>query len=230
MNCKEFRIVFFGNGTTEIDRNLTPAELDHLESCDNCSRLMELDQELDAAIREGLQQVDVPGQVKEKLLQNMAVNAASSKNVILKWAAAPVLALTAMFAIFFFSGGSGFDSMDDVGQLAIIDHESHLGRICSKGVPADLAAWGLENIGLAIIAPSLPFTNSELIAVSKCTLGDCEAAHLTYVHNGKRISVFIFPEKEAGFAMHKNRNYTIEFAAHKVTIWKSKHQVYALVT
>jgi len=50
-----------------------------------------------------------------------------------------------------------FASMDDIGQLAIIDHESHLGRACNKGIPTDLAAWGKENIGFSITTPVLPF-------------------------------------------------------------------------
>jgi hypothetical protein len=120
--------------------------------------------------------------------------------------------------------------MDHIGQLAIADHESHLGRACTKGVPADLSAWGRKTIGLALTAPVLPFADSELIAVSKCTLGDCETAHLTYVRNGKRFSVFIFPEKEAGFSLHMDRTYTLDFVKYQVTILKSKQQVYPLVT
>ena len=37
-------------------------------------------------------------------------------------------------------------------------------------------------------------------------------------------------EKEAAFSLHKDRNYTLDFEDYRITIWKSKQQVYALVT
>ena len=230
MKCEEFKIKFSGSDTDESDPGLTATEREHLEKCKSCSKLMKLDQELDAVIREELQQIEVPERVKEKLRQNMSAETGSPQVSIFKWVAVPALAMAAMLVIFLLPHGGSFSSMDDIGQLAITDHESHLGRACNKGIPADLAAWGKETIGLAITAPALPFADSELIGVSKCVLGDCETAHLIYVRNGKRFSVFIFPEKEAEFSLHKDRNYTLDFENHRVTIWKSKQQVYALVT
>ena len=70
----------------------------------------------------------------------------------------------------------------------------------------------------------------KLIGVSKCTLGDCDAAHLVYSRKGKRFSVFIFPEYEAKFALSNERNYILEFEQHQVRIWKANNQGYALVT
>ena len=230
MKCEEFKKRFSGSDTAPSNEKLTASEREHLEKCESCSRFMQLDKQLDTAIREEMQQVEVPTHVLEKLEQNMSAAAISPKSSILKWAALPALAMAAMLVIVLLPNGGSFSNMDDIGQLAILDHESHLGRACSKGIPADLAAWGKENIHFAITAPVLPFTDSELIAVSKCTLGDCETAHLTYLRNGKRFSVFIFPEKEADFSLHKNRNYTLDFDSYRVTIWKSKRQVYALVT
>ncbi len=230
MKCEEFKKRFSGSDTVLSDEELTVSECEHLEKCESCSKFMKLDKKLDTAIREELQQVEVPAQVLEKLRQNMSASTISSGSSILKWAALPALAMAAMLVIVLLPNGGSFASMDDIGQLAILDHESHLGRACNKGIPTDLAAWGKENIGLAITAPVLPFTDSELIAVSKCTLGDCETAHLTYLRNGKRFSVFIFPAKEADFSLHKNRNYTLDFDNYQVTIWKSKQQVYALVS
>lgn len=230
MKCEEFRRKFSESDAAGDDRGFTASEREHLEKCASCQAFMKLDQELDAVIREELQQLKVPERVKEKLRQNMISEGSSPRVSILKWAAVPALAMAAMLVIFLLPRGGSFASMDDIGQLAIADHESHLGRACNKGIPVDLAAWGKETNGLAITAPVLPFTDSELIGVSKCTLGDCETAHLTYIRNGKRFSVFIFPEKEAGFSLHKERNYTLDFDNYRVTIWKSKQQVYALVT
>ena len=231
MRCEEFKRKFSGSDAVLIDDGLTASEREHLDKCESCSKLMKLDQQLDSVIREELQQVEVPAQVLEKLQHNMSSAAMSPRISILNWAALPALAMAAMLVIVLLPHGGSFASMDDIGQLAIIDHESQLGRACNKeGIPRDLAAWGKKNIGLAITAPVLPFTDSELIAVSKCTLGDCETAHLTYIRNGKRFSVFIFPEKEADFSLQKNRNYTLEFDSYRVTIWKVKQQVYALVS
>ncbi len=111
-----------------------------------------------------------------------------------------------------------------------ISYLSHYKIPCSKGLPQDLAAWGKENIGIQITAPELPFANARLIEVSKCTLGDCATAHLVYMDNGKRFSVFIIPENEADFTLSSKRKYTVEIDGHQVKIWKVDHQVYALVT
>ncbi len=230
MKCAAFRKKLAEIDTALSDHKFTASELEHLEKCASCSKLIKLDQELDLIICEELQQIEVPDRVKEKLRQNMTTKAGSPQHSALKWVAVPGLAIAAMLVFFLFPHGGSFASMDEIGQLAITDHESHLGRACNKGIPADLAAWGKETIGFAITAPALPFTDSELIGVGKCILGDCDTAHLTYVRNGKRFSVFIFPAKETTFSLHKNRNYTLDFDNYRVTIWKSKRQVYALVT
>ena len=231
MKCEEFRRKLSGSETVESNQRLTDTEREHLENCESCSKLVKLDEQLNTVIREELQQVEVPERVKERLQQNLMADVTAPQVSVVKWlkVAVPALAMAAILVIVLLPGGGSFASMDDVGQLAITDHESHLGRACKKGLPADLAAWGKEAIGLAITAPELPFPDSELIAVSKCTLGDCDTAHLTYVRDGKRFSVFIFPEKEAAFSLYKGRNYTLDFENYRVTIWKSKQQIYALV-
>lgn len=232
MKCEDFKRKLSGSDAAETNQELTKTMREHLETCESCNKFMKLDEQLDTVIREEFQQVEVPERIKERLQQNLMANVTTPQVSVLKWlkVAAPALAMAAMLVIFLLPDRGSFASLDDVGQLAITDHESHLGRACNKGLPADLTVWGKETIGLAITAPELPFPDSELIAVSKCTLGDCDTAHLTYVRNGKRFSVFIFPEKEAAFSLHKDRNYTLDFENYRVTIWKSKRQVYALVT
>jgi len=230
MKCEEFKKIFSESDAARSDQTFTTDEIEHLQTCESCSSLVNLDLELDAVIRKEFKQEEVPARVKEKLRQNMTNDAGGSLHSAIIRVAVPALAMAAMLIIFLLPHGGSFASMDHIGQLAIADHESHLGHACTKGVPVDLAAWGRETIGLAISVPVLPFAGSELIAVSKCTLGDCETAHLTYVRDGKRFSVFIFPVKEAGFSLHTDRNYTLDFEKYQVTIWKSKQQVYALVT
>ena len=228
MSCKEFQGRFQAGDAHTPAMELSEAEQMHLESCDSCRQMVELDTVLEQTIRAGLKQVEVPEQLQSRLQQNLGA-ARPRKGVSFLRVSIPVAAVAAMLLIFLFPHGASFTSMDEIGQLAIVDHESHLGQSCSKGLPEDLAVWGKEHIGMAISRPTLP-PGSKLISVSKCTLGDCDTAHLRFSRDGKIFSVFIFPEKEAGFSLADNRNYTLDFSRHKVIIWKSNHQVFALVS
>lgn len=229
MNCQELRQRVSEMPHGPHGEDLSASQLQHLANCPACSAFLTKDQELESHIRGALKQVEVPERVTHGIHQNMT-HSSSPGVPWLQWASGSTVALAALLLLFFLPGGGSFASMDDMGQLAIADHESHLGRACSKGLPEDLAAWGKETIGVAITAPRLPFKGGKLIAVSKCILGDCATAHLTYSRDGKRFSVFIIPEKEADFALHRDRNYTLQFQGYEVTIWKTGNQIYAMVS
>jgi anti-sigma factor RsiW len=222
MNCETFQKSVTENDAHELDS----AEQNHLQECEQCQTFVKLDEKLVSLIRKNLAQIAVPEHLKSSLKANLN-DQKNGTYGFLKWA--PAMAMAGMLIFFLIPQGGSFASMDEIGQLAITDHEFHQGKSCSKGIPEDLSAWGKESIGFSITLPELPFRDYELIGVSKCRLGDCDTAHLIYERNGKRFSVFIFPEKEAAFSLHASRNYTLDFDSYQVSIWKTNTQVYALV-
>ena len=201
-----------------------------MQNCDDCRKIIALDLELEKVLHEQFHQVEVPAQVRKKIEQNIPDKDGFTKSMLFRWSFVPALAIAAMLVIFLFPFNGSFASMDELGMLAIADHESHIDRPCTKGIPENLSAWGEDTIGLRITRPVLPFSDCELIGVSMCRLGDCYTAHLLYNRNGEKISVFIFPEKEANFSLVADRNYSLEYGPHRVTIWKTNNQIYAMVT
>ncbi|MEN8189224.1 MAG: hypothetical protein ABFS19_05210 [Thermodesulfobacteriota bacterium] len=209
---------------------MTDSIRSHLAGCDTCQHILALDQSLEEKLKGSLEQLEVPRRLQERLDQNMRSNRLQpTRSQLIRRALAPALAMAAMLVIFLLPSGGSFASMDELGNLVIADHDSHADKPCSKEIPKDLATWGEEQIGLRIAAPELPFSDSKLIAASKCKLGDCDAVHLIYSRNGKRFSVFIFPEQEADFSLVAQRNYSVEYAHRRVTIWQSGQQIYAMV-
>ncbi len=230
MNCHEVRELLGGDEAREITDKIDAAVEKHLKNCQSCRNFLELDQQLETIIREELQQVAVPERLRQKLQQNIKAESQNSKPAILWWSIAPVMAMAAMLLIFLLPQSGAFASMDEVAQLAIAEHNSHLDKPCIKKIPKDLASWSKEQIGQPITLPTIPLTGLELVGIDKCTLGDCPTAHLRYRHEGKIFSVFVFPAKEARFALVQDRNYTLDLNKHQVTIWEANQQVYAMVS
>ena len=229
MKCDEFKTNLIDNDTLHSVRKFSATEQEHIEKCDGCRAFAGFNQKLDNIIRKELQQVAVPARVKERLRQNQEPENNYFQKTILKLTLLPAVTITALLVIFFLPDNGSLTSMNQMSQFAITDHINHPGSSFAKGIPPNLAAWGKEKIGRAITAPVLPFAGSILVGVTKCILGDCKAAHLSYEHNGKHFSVFVIPEEEIDFAMNKDKNYTVDFENHQVTLWKSNQQVYILV-
>ncbi len=118
--------------------------------------------------------------------------------------------------------------MDELGRLAIIDHTSHGTEGCSSEAVLDIGAWSLKELGYRVNQPAVP-EGTELLAVTKCRLGDCDTVHLIYSREGRKFSIFIFPEKEVGFTMVAGRSYSLDFGEHQVRLHKAEGQVQAMV-
>lgn len=227
MTCNDFKQWFQDHESEEM----TDAIRKHLATCDTCNLIFGLDQSLESKLRNNIEQQEVPRRLLERLDQNMHSNRRWPLHPqLIKRTLAPALAMAAMLLIFLLPSGGSFASMDEVGSLAIADHDSHIDKPCSEGIPEDLGSWSEEQIGLSLSAPKLPFSGSKLVGVSKCRLGECDTMHLVYSRNGKRFSVFIFPAKEVRFSLVNHRNYSLEYEEHRVTIWQSGKQIYAMVS
>lgn len=228
MTCSEFRQWFQDHESDEI----TEAVQAHLAQCDKCQQIFELDQVLETKLKTNLEQLEVPERLLERLEQNMA--GGSSWVVpphLLRKIAAPALAMAAMLVLFLFpldSENSSFASMDELGQLAISDHLNHGIQGCTSDAILDLPAWSQKELGFKIKAPELP-EGAKLLAAAICQLGDCDTVHLMYSRGTERFSVFVFPEKEAGFKLAMGRSYSLDFGNHEVTLWQTGEQIQAMV-
>ncbi len=228
MTCSEFREWFQDHESDEITDSIQA----HLTECDKCLQIYELDQRLETKLKNNFEQLEVPERLQKRLQQNMA---GRSRWIVqphlLRKIAAPALAIAAMLVLFLFpmaSDNSSFASMDELGQLAISDHLNHGIEGCTSEAILDLPAWSQKELGYKVNTPELP-EGAKLLAVAVCRLGDCDTAHLMYSRGTERFSVFVFPEKEAGFRLAAGRSYSLDFGNHQVTLWQSGEQIQAMV-
>jgi len=228
MTCSEFRQWFQDHESDEITDSIQA----HLAECDKCLQIYELDQRLETKLKSNFEQLEVPERLQKRLQQNMA---GRSRWIVqphlLRKIAAPALAIAAMLVLFLFpmaSENSSFASMDELGQLAISDHLNHGIQGCTSEAILDLPAWSQKELGYKVNAPELS-EGAKLLAAAVCRLGDCDTVHLMYSRGLERFSVFVFPEKEAGFKLASGRSYSLDFGNHQVTLWQSGEQIQAMV-
>lgn len=228
MTCSEFRQWFQDHESDEI----TEAVRKHLAQCSKCQQIFELDQKLDERLKDNFEQLEVPERLQKRLEQNMAGRSRwIMQPHLLRKIAAPALAMAAMLVLFLFpmvSENSSFASMDELGQLAISDHLNHGIQGCTSEAILDLPAWSNKEVGYKVEEPELP-EGAKLLAAAICRLGDCDTVHLMYSRGKERFSVFIFPEKEAGFRLATGRSYSLDFGNHQVTLWQTGEQIQAMV-
>ncbi|MEN8199262.1 MAG: hypothetical protein ABFR63_04225 [Thermodesulfobacteriota bacterium] len=136
-----------------------------------------------------------------------------------------------MLVLFLFPFGSqtsSFASMDELGRLAIVDHLSHDSKGCSSSALLDLGVWSLKELGYRVNQPEVP-EGAELLAASKCRLGECDTVHLMYRRGEEYFSVFVFPKDEADFALASGKSYSLDFGDHRVTLQQRGGQIQAMV-
>jgi len=228
MTCSDFRQWFQDHELEEMSEVVRK----HLLQCDKCRNVYELDQQLEEKLKANFEQLAVPERLQKRIEQNMAGRGRwIMQPHLLRKIVAPALALAAMLIFFLFpllSENSSFASMDELGQLAISDHLNHGIQGCTSEAILDLPAWSLKELGFKVDAPLLP-KGAKLLAAAICRLGDCDTVHLMYSRGTERFSVFIFPEKEAGFKLASGRSYSLDFGRHQVTLRQTGEQIQAMV-
>ncbi len=229
MTCNEFRQWFQDHESDEM----TDSIRGHLSNCATCRDMFDLDRKLETKLRTNFVQLEVPARLQERLDQNLGSN--NLPRIEPRWirrAVVPALAMAAMLVLFLFPMGydnSSFGTMDELGRLAIVDHLSHGTEGCSSTAQLDLAAWSEQEVGYRVNMPEVP-EGAELLAASKCRLGDCDTVHLIYSLGEEHFSVFVLPKKEAGFKLEQEKFYSLNFGEHQVRLWRSGGQIQAMVT
>jgi anti-sigma factor RsiW len=228
MECKEFKQWFQDHETIEMTRSAQ----DHLDSCEKCQKLLELDQKLDQKLHKLLQPLEVPERLKERLDQNFSETGFNKGNPIVLWKkSVPAFAIAAMlvFLLFPFSGReNSFASMDQLGEYAATDHASHGISDCSVRSIGDIGTWSARELGYKLNWPTVP-QGATLVGANKCRLGKCDTAHLIYSQNGTRFSVYVFSKKMIVFDLIAGNIHSTKIGDYGVELWEKGDQVQVTV-
>ena len=230
MKCAEFKEWFMDHDSSGQMERVAKA---HLEECEDCKRLSEIDHRLDAVLSKSIVMEEVPDHLRAQLYLNLEQKTVKSKFPLVKvfqkyWAPAMAVAMMFIFMLYPFSP-ENINSLDAMSQFAIKDHQDNMEMAFKASDVSDVPAWFAKNTNLIIEMPKLPGSGYTLVGGRKCTLGACSAAYLLYTKNGRRISLFIIDIDDISASLEPGKKYKIETASNTVSVWNDDDQVYAMV-
>ena len=214
------------------DKDATTKARSHMQKCSECRALYTLDEELEAIIRADMLTVAAPPSLLRRI--DAGINLAKVKHVFgLDWRVLPILATAALLLLLLnpFSAeqqSGGFQSLHEVGEVALADHLRHVPMAFVAKDVADVEGWFAAEYDMAFTMPQL---DSQYVFVGgrRCQLGKCDVVYLLYSKAGKRVSVFILPETDIAFPMQQGKSYGVQIAQSTVQLWREGGQVHAMV-
>ncbi len=210
----------------------------HMERCDACKSLYTVDSAIETGIRSGLRKVAPP----ERLLDRIEMNVQSSgdesflarfkwKRISTPWrtAFAAPLAVAVMLLLVFTPFSGGFNSPEELGDLAVIDHMDNLAMAFTAGDIGDVPGWFEQKVGFKVHPPDMSSLGLRFKGGRKCHLGKTDVAYLFYDKNGERVSLFIINSEDCDFDMNDDEKYDLMLRGCKLRLWKEANLLYAMV-
>ncbi len=227
MNCEIFYNWLEERDIHDVSE--TDQALKHAEKCADCRVLFQKDEQLNSVLFREMAPVSVPVRLKNRIDLNLEQHGILQKTTSW-WTKFIPLALAALLVIYFaFPFSAGFKTMDTMGQYVLADH---LGHSDSKMVVHDienLSNWCAGKVDFVVQKPDMP-ENYSFIGARICPLGDYNSVHLSYMTEGKRVSLYIMDEEEASLSLRNGKKYSITTDGHTIRFWKESNKVYALIT
>ncbi len=236
MNCNEFKTWLSNKDIS--DAGVAEETKMHMEGCALCKKLYSMDSLIEAQIKEGLKKTDPPKRLFARIemnLQSTKEDKASDHFTLTRFAgawwkilAAPVAVAAVLFFVLYpFS--KGFESLEEIGKLAVNDHLSNLAMTFNAGEISDIPGWFENRIGYGIRIPDLAKQGLTFSGGRKCHLGNRDAAYLLYEKEGKRASLFIIKTADLNFKMENTGRYHITQSGCDIQFWKNAKLLYAMV-
>lgn len=232
MTCREFKEWLLEREFSETRQE--EAARQHLRFCSACRKLYILDEQLEGMIRQEMTAEAVPPRLSHKIKRGLAVSGRSQvlprrSLFVAAWAAVALVAIFILFPLAPDHGEKGFQSLDQLSHLVVLDHQHEKVMSFKASEITDVPGWFVDKIGYRFVMPNLPIKQMVLLGGRKCTLGRCVAVHLQYRQGDKLASLFVLPEGDIRFTMLPGRKYLVKLNHTTVEFWKADQQVYALV-
>jgi hypothetical protein len=228
MNCLEFTDWLENRDIHDISE--ADRALRHAAGCRKCAALLRMDEKLDTLIRQAMQRVDMPDRLPDGI--DLSLERVSSRSGGRKYAFYGICsAVAALMAVFFvaFLFVPRLPSIDDMAGYMVVDHTSH--------DDSSLTINRLEEIPLLVdhaidhgrVQSEVP-AGSVFIGGRLCPLGrDCLALHLVFIHQGKRISLYIIEEKDVTFPRSAEHYQLLHEGGENIRFWKKGKFVYGMI-
>lgn len=233
MTCNDFK-TWLGNKDL-LGQSAEGQAREHMDSCEQCNKLAEVDSLLEYRISEGFQQVEPPREFFARLEMDIMSAERTERVEILStspWKKlVPALAMAALVLIIVLNPfGGKIGSIDQIGSYALANHlNPELTMAFKMEDVADVTGWFESRVGFS---PHLPRRNMQgltLLGGRECYWGKNKAAYLICDKSGKKVSVFIIDPSTLDFTLERDRSYSIQDRGHEIKIWKEKEQVFAMV-
>ncbi len=211
----------------------------HMDRCGACKKLYDADSAIESGIRRGLRKVAAP----KRLLDRIEMNGQSAEDgglfsriswerISTPWWKTLAVPLTAAVMLLFvftpFTGGLG--SMEELGDLAVIDHMGNLAMSFTAGDIGDIPGWFEQTVGFKVHPPDMSSLGLQFLGGRKCHLGNADVAYLFYERGDEqRVSLFIVRTEDCDFDMNDDKKYDLTLRGCKLRLWKEADRLYAMV-
>ncbi len=228
MNCD-----LFYNWLEERDmHDISEADqaLKHAEKCEHCSDLYQKDEQLNSLFTSEMAPIAMPKRLQNRIDLNLDQPGILEKTTSSWWAKIVPLGVAAMLLIYLvFPFSAGFKSMDTMGQYVFADHVGHGDDHMMVRDLANLAHWCEGKVDFAVEKPEMP-DNYKFIGARICSLGEYDSVHLSYMTEGKRVSLYLVDAEDVSFSLRKGRKYAMSMDGYEIHFWKKDERVYALIS
>ena len=228
MDCLNFSKWLANRDTYDISE--ADKAIKHSASCPDCSAKLQFDEQVDAYISGAMQKIEVPASLQAKVDLSLDSIADKQSKKKLGWYGVVSAALAAMvvFALSFTLTPS-IPSVDEMGKYVIYDHSHHGDSILAIDDPADISNLTDVSVNYQQItknlSPGYTFVGGRI-----CPLGDdCQAIHLVYNINGKRVSLYLIKTDDVDFSLSPGRQYTVKDNNQIVNFWQEGNFVFAMI-
>ncbi len=212
------------------DVSVADKALKHSANCHECSRKLDIDEQLDRLIREAMKPVDIPELLLKRVDMSLDQVKSSDSGMKYSWfgGAAALAVVVVLMVTVFFSSSPSIMSMDELGKYAISDHFGHGNEVLVVDRINDLQTLEGVSVNERQIARAM-HEKYQFVGARICPLGECLAVHLVYNNDDKRVSLYVVRKKDVGFSMIDDREYTVTLESKMVKFWKKGDYVFAMV-
>ncbi len=224
MDCLTFSKWLENRDTFDVSE--ADKALKHTLQCGECKRKLGLDEQLDHLIRGAMKAVAVPDSLQSKIDFSLDRVSAKQPKRNYGWYGIITVAIAAMIAFFvIFPSPSGIISMDELGKYVISDHSVHDDSVLVVDNLKSLNQLG--DFDYDVVKSELP-QDFAFVGARICPLGDCQAVHMVYLNEGKRLSLYIVKVDDVSFSLSSGRQYTMTIGDQVVRMWKKDNHIYAM--
>lgn len=228
MKCKAFLTWLEDRDLHDVSE--ADKAIKHAEGCPDCKDVYVKDEQLNALLRENIAWQPLPEKLKSRIDLNLDKQDVYERRKTSWWSKGIPLALAAMLVIYLvIPFSSQIQALEVMGNDIVADHLKHSDDVMIVHDLKDLSAYCEKYMNTTVTRPQLP-AKYKFIGARVCHVGQYNSAHLTYMVEGKRVSLFIVDASPSEFGMKRGRKYDVASGDHSIQFWRENNKIYALLT